>query len=77
VIAFSTAQPVEHEPGALTTTRQVLADEARALGQLFPAVVECVEEAILNSLYCAETLTGRDDHTAYALPVDRVAERVG
>jgi len=39
---------------------------------LFPAVVESVEEAILNSLFRAETMVGRDGHTAYALPLEEV-----
>jgi D-aminopeptidase len=57
-------------------TRTVLADEARAMGWLFPAVVEAVEEAILNSLFCAETMTGRDGHVRHALPVDEVVRLV-
>ena len=43
---------------------------------LFPAVVECVEEAILDSLCCAETMVGRDGHTRYALPVEGVVALV-
>jgi L-aminopeptidase/D-esterase-like protein len=39
---------------------------------LFPAVVESVEEAILNSLLRAETMVGRDGNTAYALPAEEV-----
>jgi D-aminopeptidase len=54
----------------------VLADEQKVMGWLFPAVVESVEEAILNSLFRAETMVGRDGHTAYGLPVEQVAERV-
>jgi len=72
VIAFSTAQRLEHEPATLTTTQTVLADEAKAMAGLFPAVVESVEEAILNSLLRAETMVGRDGHTAYALPAEEV-----
>jgi D-aminopeptidase len=55
VIAFSTAYRIDHEPASLTTSRTVLADERRAMAGLFPAIAECVEEAILNSLCCAET----------------------
>jgi len=76
VIAFSTVQRVEHEPSSLTTTQVVLADEQTVMGWLFPAVVESVEEAILNSLFRAETMVGRDGHTAYGLPVEQVAEWV-
>lgn len=73
VIAFSTAQRIEHEPASLTTAQIMLADEARAMRWLFPAVVESVEEAVLNSLWRAETVVGRDDHTRYALPLEQVA----
>jgi D-aminopeptidase len=72
VIAFSTANPIEHEPASLTAMQTVLADEQKVMGWLFPAVVECVEEAVLNSLFCAQTMTGRDGHMAHALPVDEV-----
>jgi D-aminopeptidase len=34
---------------------------------LFEAVVDATEEAILNALLAAETMTGRAGHTAYAL----------
>ncbi len=76
VIAFSTAWRVEHDPAALTTTQTVLADEEQAMGWLFPAVVESVEEAILNSLFRAETVTGRDGHVRHALPVEEVVSLV-
>ncbi len=33
----------------------------------FDAVVEATEEAIVNALIAAETMTGRDGITAYAL----------
>lgn len=36
----------------------------------FEAVAEATEEAILNALTAAETMTGWQDHTAYALPLD-------
>ncbi|MGZ8437640.1 MAG: DmpA family aminopeptidase [Candidatus Limnocylindrales bacterium] len=41
---------------------------------LFDAVIESTEEAILNALVAAETMTGRDGVTAYALPHDRLLE---
>jgi len=76
VIAFSTAWRVEHDPAALTKVQTVLADEGRAMGWLFPAVVESVEEAVLNSLFRAETVVGRDGHMRHALPVEEVAALV-
>jgi D-aminopeptidase len=72
VIGFSTANRVAHEPIRLVETRAVLIDEARVIEGLFCAAVEAVEEAIVNSLCCAETSTGRDDHVAWALPISDV-----
>lgn len=39
---------------------------------LFDAVVEATEEAIVNALVAAETMTGRDDITAYGLGPNRL-----
>ena len=41
---------------------------------LFNATIESTEEAILNALVAAETMTGRDGITAHALPHDRLVE---
>ena len=72
VIAFSTAGPVAQARSAAKVLQPMVADEGKAMYWLFPAVVECVEEAVLNSLFRAETMTGRDGHTIEALPVERV-----
>ena len=45
-----------------------------AIGGLFDGVIEATEEAILNALIAAETMTGRDGVTAYALPHDRLLD---
>jgi D-aminopeptidase len=74
VIAFSVAERVPHAPPALTRTATVLADEPRAMQWLFPAVVESVEEAVLNSLCRAERLVGRDGNIRHALPVEAVSD---
>ncbi|MEW6550008.1 MAG: P1 family peptidase [Spirochaetota bacterium] len=68
-IAFSVAGPVPHEPaGSPILAREVLPDEA--LSALFAAQSEAIEEAVLNSLFAAETMTGRDGNTRFALPTD-------
>jgi D-aminopeptidase len=72
VIAFSTARRVRHWPDGLTASATVLVDEPKAMRWLFPAVVEAVEEAVLNSLFAAETITGRDGHVRYELPIEQV-----
>ena len=40
------------------------------LNVFFEAVAEAVEESILNALCAAETMTGQQDRTAHALPLD-------
>ena len=46
----------------------------RDLDPLFAAVVEATEEAVINSLLAAPTVTGRDGNTSYGLPAGRVRE---
>lgn len=48
--------------------------DGAGLSGLFRAAVEATEEAALNSLFRATTVTGRDGHTAEALPVEEVRE---
>ena len=62
---------------ALRTTVQL---EEPRMDDLFVATVEATEEAVLNALVAAETMTGRDGHTVEALPHDallRVMRRYG
>jgi D-aminopeptidase len=42
------------------------------MSPLFSAAAEAVEEAILNALVAAETMTGYKGRTAYALPHDEL-----
>jgi len=71
VIAFSTAPGlrVPYAGGGATLVRETLRGDA--LNPLFLAVIEATEEAILNSLFRATTVTSRNG-TAEALPLDRV-----
>jgi D-aminopeptidase len=43
---------------------------------LFTAVVECVEEAVLNALVVNADMVGRDGHRSPALPHDRVRDEL-
>jgi len=45
-----------------------------ALNPFFAAVVEATEEAVLNSMFAAPTVTGRDGNTSPGLPVDAVTD---
>lgn len=76
VIAFSPAEAVRvpHEPEAPTMKTEIVLDSGRTIDDLFQATVEATEEAIINALFRATTLTGRDGHVREALPVERVLE---
>ncbi len=74
-LCFSTAnrlQSYKADGPVLPGTVTMLPDTA--ITPLFWAVIEATEEAILNSLVAAETMTGRDGISAYALPHDRLVE---
>ena len=72
VIAFSTAESVRvpYRSDQDLKKQDVLRNSA--MSPLFMAVNEATEEAIINSLFHAETMTGRDGHTVEELPVDEV-----
>jgi D-aminopeptidase len=76
VIAFSTAHRIPHASPTPTRAETVVIDEGRVMQWVFPAVVESVEEAVLNSLFRAVTVRGRDDHVRHALPLEDVARLV-
>ncbi|MBN2731278.1 MAG: P1 family peptidase [Balneolaceae bacterium] len=74
VIAFSTAESVRVPYQANSPTQKVEILRNSAMSPLFMAVNEATEEAIINSLFHAETMTGRDGHTVDALPVHKVID---
>jgi len=61
---------VPYESDAPLRRTAVLRNDA--MSPLFMAAIEATEEAILNSLFHAETMVGRDGHEVTALPVDEV-----
>jgi len=68
-IAFSTANPhADAEPGPNT----VLVVSNERITPLFNATVEATEEAIVNAMVAAKTMTGIDGHTVIALPHDEL-----
>jgi len=74
VIAFSTANRVPHFAHGLTYSMTCVTETWQTINPLFEAVVEATEEAVLNSLFCAQTMVGRDNHVRHALPLERVVE---
>jgi len=41
---------------------------------LFEATVQATEEAVINALVAAETMTGVDNHQVIAIPHDRLKQ---
>ena len=70
-MAFSTANQEAASERAAAADARVLANGR--LSPLFAATVEATEEAIINALVAAETMTGANDVTVYALPHEQVA----
>ena len=72
VVAFSSDPSVRipHEAGDPLRQAAVLRNDA--MSPLFGATIEATEEAILNALFHAETMTGRAGNTVQALPIDQV-----
>lgn len=68
-LAFATGN---HHPRKLRTPLQVTMLPHAHLDPLFEGVAEAVEEAILNTLTAAETMTGFKGRTAYALPLEEL-----
>ena len=69
-VAFSTANPNIFVPD--TVDVKMLNNEN--LNPLFEATVQATEEAVINAMVAAETMTGYDGHTVYALPHDKLRE---
>lgn len=72
VIAFSTAEKnrIPYSSDNKKTSTEILRNEA--MTPLFLATIEATEEAILNSLFAAETMKGRDGHEIIAMPIEEV-----
>lgn len=70
-IAFSTDAPATGDAGRTWVTDFI---DAELMDPLLEAVIHATEEAILNALVAAETMTGVDGNTYFALPHRRVVE---
>src|SRR6185369_14490425 len=70
-IAFSTANPGTEGAKKPTTVTMIPNDD---LDPIFLATVRATEEAIVNAMIAAETMTGVNDRTVIALPHDKLRE---
>jgi len=71
-IAFSTANAGAGLEQKKPVAVQMLPNEP--MDALFEATVQATEEAVVNAMIAAKTMTGADGHTVDALPHDRLRE---
>lgn len=72
VIAFSTDQKLRVPYTSSFKTQAATLLRNDEMSPLFMAVIEATEEAIINSLFKAETMQGKENRTVEALPLDSV-----
>ncbi|QIP11694.1 P1 family peptidase [Spirosoma aureum] len=72
VIAVSTAYQISHEAATSLDELKVLRNDN--VSPLFLAAIEATEEAIINSLFAAQTLTGDQGHQVEQLPIEKVVD---
>ncbi|MDQ6766373.1 MAG: P1 family peptidase, partial [Candidatus Eremiobacteraeota bacterium] len=70
IVAFSTASDVPY--GSPNRTVQMTVLDRAYLNPIFVGCIEATDEAIVNAMLSASTMTGRDGNTVYALPHDRL-----
>ena len=70
-IAFSTANPGAANPKGVHDLKMLPNEQ---LNPIFLATVQATEEAVINAMIAAETMTGANNLTVYALPHDRLRE---
>jgi len=73
-ISFSTAKEVRIPHRAVSATQTVTLLRNDNMSSLFLAAAEASEEAILNSLFKAQRMEGKDGHVAEALPLEKLKE---
>lgn len=74
VIAFSTAESarIPYRIDSFSLTQEFVPNDR--VSPLFMAAIEATEEAIINSLFMAETMTGYKGKAIEQLPVEKVLE---
>ena len=70
--AFSTANAGAASPSAGTAQVQMLSNDK--ISRLFGATILATEEAIINVLVAAESMTGRDGNKVDAIPHDQLRQ---
>ena len=72
VIAFSTAEENRIPYQSEESRQEMTVLRNGSMTPLFMATIEATEEAVLNSLFAAETTSGQEGRKIEALPVKKV-----
>jgi D-aminopeptidase len=70
-IAFSTANPDAGKEAKVSNIKILPND---LINPIFAATVQATEEAIINAIVAAETMTGANGNTVYAIPHERLKQ---
>jgi len=77
VIACSTAEENLVRYADSTTVRVNKTLRNDAMTPLFMATIEATEEAIINSLFAAKTMTGKDKREIQSIPLEEILKLMG
>jgi D-aminopeptidase len=72
ILSFSTSNRIRKEDFWKSKSYPLATVEPIDINPLFIAASEATEEAIVNALFMANDMEGRDGHKVYALPIERV-----
>lgn len=72
ILAFSTANKIPRSKSS--SFRKIKAINDFWITPLYQAAVEATHEAIINALTAAKTTVGRDNNTAFGIPLDQVKQ---
>lgn len=70
IIAFSNSLRIPHDTSERTLNFDLVVETGHLIDALFQATVESTEEAVVNALFRATTIDGRDNHVRHAVPLE-------
>lgn len=77
VLFFSNANRIPKDAQNDIRTIEMLREDKKIMDLVFDAMIDGVEEAIIDSLFTAETVKGKDGKVMHALPVERLVSEYG
>ncbi len=77
VISFSNGNRRLRKSNAQLQTIRTLQEDGDTTKLVFNAVIDCVEESIIDSMFSARTVKGVEDTVIHELPIDRIMQDYG